>query len=382
VTRRVLLATYVLLLLLSGRARAEEGTPQAPARPDVVATLRTIVGHLNALEARARPGAYPPGAGRELQGDVDALTTMINAAPFPSQARSVAQYTRARARNLQTAVLEADGASPDPALALGAVADLDAVIAAGIDLPSWGATVANAQYMAGIVAENRLHDESVAFAYWDLCAQRGHAGCLNIMAVARLTGIGGQKVDIKAALDLHAKVVDTGTNYACAGAYSALDIAVIGYFTGVHLADDGEKKWIDKANGLLDELAVAQGDRDLCNRAQFELLEFLLSLAIGTRDEDTLRHAVTRAEEPATKAAALYLSELSDADRFDAAMDGVVSPYDKCEARFDVLWYAQLTGHADIAKAQDDALKKIGFTYCNEQLVFARKFGFRDDGPQ
>jgi hypothetical protein len=78
------------------------------------------------------------------------------------------------------------------------------------------------QFYCGKVGRGGLHDEKSAYAYWEKCASDAHAGCINNLAEARITGAGGQKVDVRQALDLLTAVYNSGTRYHCAGVLSAL----------------------------------------------------------------------------------------------------------------------------------------------------------------
>jgi hypothetical protein len=100
------------------------------------------------------------------------------------------------------------------------------------DIPFRGVIVSNAEYMAGVIARNQVQSDSPEFTYISKCAEKGHAGCINIIASAHVTGRGGQQVDFIRALDLHNQVFDTATKFRCAGALSARSIASISVFHG------------------------------------------------------------------------------------------------------------------------------------------------------
>ena len=181
----------------------------------------------------------------------------------------------------------------------------------------------NAEYWAGLVARNLLRDESAAYSYWEKCAAGGHAGCVNNLASARVTGAGRQKVDVQEALNLHTGVYNSGLRYHCAGAVSALAIAEINYFTGVRRPGDDELEWTQKADGLLDQLESAENNRNACRRVEFEVEEFLFRLSRGHKDENVLQDAMSRLDEDSatTKAVIQFMSGAIDEAGFDAAMN-------------------------------------------------------------
>src|SRR5271169_6860072 len=109
----------------------------------------------------------------------------------------VAHYYRALALSMINMVHEHEGEAMDLAGARTARADLDKIINAGTVLtyvPE--VSQSNAEYLAGSITRNQLRDEPAAYSYWEKCASNAHAGCLHTLAGARITGDGGQKVDV------------------------------------------------------------------------------------------------------------------------------------------------------------------------------------------
>jgi len=188
-----------------------------------------------------------------LRQDVRVLNGVLGGRKLDASDALVAHYFRAVALTILNLTREHEGEAIDLPGARIARADLDKVISAKSVLtyvPEVDKT--NAEYWAGLVARNLLHDEPGGYSYWEKCASGGHAGCLNNLASARVTGAGGQKVDVQEALNLHTGVYNSGLRYHCAGAVSALAIAEINYFTGVRRPGDDELEWTQKADGLLD----------------------------------------------------------------------------------------------------------------------------------
>src|SRR5262249_19153201 len=132
-----------------------------------------------------------------------------------------------------------------------------------------------AEFLAGSVEYSQLRSIPMAYEYWRRCSSKGHAGCMNSMASASLTGAGGQAVDIGQALELHEKVFNTGTKYTCAGALSAEAIAEIIHFTGVRRPGDDGLAWLEKARQLRDLVIANHGGKDICFEHSFQIDEFL-----------------------------------------------------------------------------------------------------------
>ena len=218
----------------------------------------------------------------------------------------VAHYYRAVAVHLINSVHEEEGEAVDVAGARTARADLDKIIKADTVVTYVPEiSQSNAEYWAGSIARNQLHDEPLAYSYWEKCAASQHAGCINIVAAARITGDGGERVDANEALVMHAGVYETGIRFRCAGAMSAMNIAGINYFMGVRRPGDDELEWTKKADTLLDKLEETENSRNVCDRAGVEVDEFLFQLSQRNRDDNILQDAMGRVDDDSkpTKAA-------------------------------------------------------------------------------
>jgi hypothetical protein len=315
-----------------------------------------------------------------LKQDVRMLSATLNTRKVEASDATVAHYFRAVALAMINSVHDHNGEAMDESGARTARADLDKIIGAGKVLtyvPEVSRT--NAEYWAGSVARNQLHDEAAAYSYWEKCAADGHAGCINIVASARVTGNGGQRVDVNEALTLHQTVYNTGIKFQCAGAFSAMDIAEINYFTGVRRPGDDELEWTKKADGLLDQMEVSGGHGNVCQRADLEVEEFLFQLSQGHRDDNILQDALSRLDDDSatTKAVIQFIAGALDEGGFSSAVNSSKSQDERCSAYFDAMWYAELRGEGAMARRFDQRLVDIGKFHCGEGLVFAKKFKFQ-----
>src|SRR5262249_21305825 len=109
----------------------------------------------------------------------------------------------------------------------------------------------------------------------------------------------------------------------------------------------------------------------------FQIDEFLFRLNAGTRQDQFLRDAVSHSERAATISVAQFLLGQIDEHTVDASL-GAASESSRCTAHFQLLWYAELTNRPAMARRHFDALRSIGSPHCSENIVFARKFGFRE----
>jgi hypothetical protein len=314
-----------------------------------------------------------------LKQDVRVLGAVLGARKLDPSDAIVAHYYRAVALAILNLTREHEGEAIDVSGARTARADLDRIITAKSVLtyvPEVSKT--NAAYWAGLVARNLLHDEPAAYSYWEMCASGGHAGCVNNLASARVTGAGGQKVDVQEALNLHTGVYNSGLRYHCAGAFSALAIAEINYFTGVRRPGDDELEWTKKAEGLLDQLELAEHNRNACHRVEFAVEDFLFQLSRGHKDENVLQDAISRLDDDSapTKAVIQFISGAIDEAGFDAAMNSSKSQGERCSAYFDAMWFAKLRSEDAIARRYYQRIVDIGKFHCAEELTYANKFKF------
>jgi len=310
-----------------------------------------------------------------LQRDVRILDSVLKASKVDDADLAVAHFYRAEGLRLINSVHDYEGEAVESSAAKGAIEDFNKVIAGGVSTYIPAVNVANAEYFAGSVARNQLRSDSLAYKYWEKCAWEGHAGCLNIMASARLTGDGGQKVDLNEALDLHTMVFNSGVRYRCAGAHSALTIAKIIHFTGVRRPGDNELEWVNKSYGLMDKLETADGNRNVCQRSEAEIEEFLLQLSQGQRKTSILQDAAGRLgdESPATGAVIqLFSGTASDAE-FEAAVQSSKPEQGRCSAYFDALWYAEIMKDDAAAQQYRQHLSDIGKFHCGEALALTNK---------
>lgn len=314
----------------------------------------------------------------QLMEDANRISNLIEKGRLTPQEKVGAHYYRALAWSGINASYHSDGKKTDEPLARQTLAELDKVIAAGIEYPPLGATVSNALYTAGIVAKNYLRADALGYAYWRKCAALEHAGCMNIMADAMLTGKGNQKVDFRQAIEYHLKVFNTGTQYRCAGAYSARSIAGIQYFTGTPAPQGDELTWLKKAYELLDQLKSRDWDVRVCGKSDMLIDEFLYRLARGDRQEKLLDEASAQLEPDSNTSQAIigFLSGLITPLGFSAAVTHAKTDPAKCAAYFDALWYEEVTRRHDLAGQYYQRIVDLGQSTCEVEILFARKFKF------
>lgn len=343
------------------------GMVSSAAAADLAAELREAArGIIEAGEA------YRKGdlEGAKVDHEVYKLTRLLDSGALSQVGAAVAHHWRGRAYETANWTRIRKGQGVDLAIARAALADFDRAIAHG-DVPRWF-TKANTLYMAGLVARNHVEDFPLAYDYWRRCAELNHAGCLNIMATARLTGAGGIKVDLADSIELNKRVYETGTDFRCAGAYSALAIAELIYFGRMTSVIVNEAEWLRRAYQLLDELAMDLKSDNPCDRSKFEIVEFLIRLGQGEAKPELLRTAAGRKVENDYKVLAEYLLGSATAENLGAAIGGTNLKHVACAMHFAAAWYAEIRKQFSVAASHERALAAFGGDHCAPEIALLR----------
>jgi len=312
---------------------------------------------------------------QDLRRDAQIIASELQKQKLTQDDAAVAYFYKGLGLSLINSIHDHDGEAVEMDAAREAISDFDSVIADNPHTYIPAVNASNGEYFAGSIARNQLRSISLAYKYWEKCAWQGHAGCLNLLANSRITGDGGQKVDVNEALDLHTMVFSTGVQYRCAGALSAMSIAKIVHFTGVRRAGDDELEWVKKSYSLMDKLEAAEANKNVCDRAHAEVEEFLLRLSRGQHESSILRDAAARlSEESSTLPAVIQmLSGSTSDDEFEAQVQSARREQDRCSAYFDAMWYAHLMKQDVIARHYHERMLEIGNFHCGLSLAYASR---------
>ncbi len=102
----------------------------------------------------------------------------------------------------------------------------------------------------------------------------------------------------------------------------------------------------EKADGCWISWKPCENNRNVCERAEIEVEEFLFQLSQGHRDDNVLQDALSRMDEnsAATKAEIQFISGALDEAGFSSAVNSSKSQDERCSAYFNAMWYAELRG--------------------------------------
>lgn len=339
------------------------------ALADVVTDLRESAGAISRADAAIEKD---PKAEVNLDQPIAVLTGVIENRETPPGGIAVARYWRARAYWSLNMARQSKGQKPDAEMARKALQDFDAVIAGRLEPRGWGMSIGDSLYGAGSVALNHLEDSALAHRYWQRCSAIGHAGCMNIMAAARLTGAGGTEVDPQQSIALNRMVYDSGTDFRCAGAYSALMIAQIIHLAGLKQEVD-ELQWMARAHPLLAEMQKEEKIDNPCDASFFEVTEYLMRLGRGERKPELLRAALKRKEGFDLGPAIRHLLGEESREAFDRYIGTIPMKHLACNVNYFGAWHAALERDPARSARYVEAMVRLGGCEVDLALFRLRK---------
>ena len=335
------------------------------ARADLADDLKKAAESVKRAKVQWTEGALP--ADVNLDDAIGALTKIIEGGKLNESGRVVALYYRGDANLLVNAARVGANRPVNVDAAREALTDYDRVIKYGKDIPDWGVDVSNAAYYAGWIAQRYLSTVPLAYSYWEKCADMGHYGCLMTVAAARVTGVGGVKVDVDQALAMNSQVFNSGTNYGCAGAYAARNNALIIFFISTTRPAGEALEWLDRSKRLL--------DRHACARARFDVIEYLMRYSADDPGRGAqLTLASQRAASEEDRAIVRYLTA-GDEDAFRAQISRNATKAGKCDLHFIAMWNAEVNRNGGLARDHYSAMQALGPEACEPELTYVKKFG-------
>lgn len=338
-------------------------------------SLAAVIADVASVDARLSEGDGT--VARTLPHDIDVLTRAINAREGDAQAMLLLHFYRGKARLTLNSLGQMLGMPVDRQMAEAAMADFDVVNnTSGTDDMTLGLR-REALYYTGQILLSQLKQSERAYSYFAKCADLKQAGCLNVMAWAKVSGEGGVQPNLKEAVALHMEVYKTGTDYMCAGAFSARSLARIVHFTGVRPDENDEYAWIRRSYRLLDQVKISSKGNEPCGSvAAYQIDEYLMRLEGGEKRPSLLTSILsdgTRLSD-AERTTIRYVMGDADDREFRKLADGKKGVA-RCEYAFLGLWKSAISKQVDGVRSykalmQDEKAENA----CGYTLVFARKF--------
>lgn len=312
---------------------------------------------------------------RTLPHDIGVLTRAIDSGTVDADGVILLRFYRALARQTLNALNESLTLPVDRNMAEAALADYEIVAAVSDEKEDLREMKRSAIYGAGQVLINFLNNEPRAYNFFARCAEMKHAGCLNVMAEAKTIGVAGIKPDLKEAVALHVEVYQTGTDYTCAGVFSAYSIARIVHFTDVRPDANDEFVWIRKVYRLLDQIKVNNQGREPCGNFAFQVGEYLMRLEGGENRPDPIREVLMKEELSETERVMIrYLLDEADDREFQAKVLDKKRDSVRCDYAFLGLWKSAISKRMEAVRNYHRLMEGgKGDDSCAQNLLFARK---------
>jgi len=264
--------------------------------------------------------------------------------------------------------------TPDRTLGQDALKNFDSVIAYGHDMPEWNIVLSSANYLAGSTAAAMDGmSSSLALRYWTVCAAQGHPGCINNVAFELGKPLTASDDDIRHILDLHAKVVATGTYAMCAGQFSAVSEAKLIHFTGVGRPGDDDIGLLDKAQTFYGQLKDRLHTADPCGGGRIGIDQYMMRLDRGERRPELLEDVEQHESSALWLRVASYLKGTTDEAGLAKAI-AASQGFETCELHFYAAWKARQEGKKDAAQAHYDAMLKIDPGHCSPERMEMRRY--------
>lgn len=221
------------------------------------------------------------------------------------------------------------------------------------------------EYLAGHMAMHLLESPTLAFQYWTTCANRGHAGCMNIVGTHRFTGENGFAVDMDEAIRWHKNVFSTGTQFTCAGVFSAVMLLDISYYFPKAKTGGSWQDWVSAVDKLTGEVMQKLEEDDVCHQ-EFTLLNiYVKQLSVNKPDSLLLDNAIHFAEDESFIALLKLLKSGGRLSSAPSLLNDMKHPHQRCSAAFNTTRWAKITGNASDVNLMQDYLTTLDSDECS-----------------
>jgi len=239
----------------------------------------------------------------------------------------------------------------------------------------------NAGYYAGQLAYNYLDNEVLAGEYWLPCADRGHGGCINIVASGYFTGQYGLAVDYQQSANYHQQVFDLGTSYGCAGSFSGLSLANLkAYFPGL----ETQSTWQDYLSATLDMQKKAAKIFEVpsaCSKNALLIEAFLLHLKAGENKTNFLKDII---EDQDAEPWQIALAQYFRGDLTRAGVDAVPADpslsYEVCSRALLLVRHAMIAPDLEVVGTDIQAIKTANRRDCASDNAWLRALKITTEG--
>jgi hypothetical protein len=227
-------------------------------------------------------------------------------------------------------------------------------------------------FTAGHISMHLLQHPVLAYQYWEQCASSGHAGCMNIMATHRFTGENGLPIDLQKSVYWHKRVYETGTDYQCAGVFSAHELSKMAFLFPTLDTGDTWENWLQKRNELVDKVELQSENTDHCSMSGYYFNDYVLH-GTNVLGKSPLNDAIELAKDLNQKIVFEVVNNNSNLDKTIPYLENIEAEPEQCATALSVLFYAKNKNQVDAFNSLENYLLALSPEFCaTEQMIIQR----------
>jgi hypothetical protein len=346
--------------------------PNSPSG-ERAATVTRAVDQLHAAQADAGKGDSSKLA--QLAALLPALQAVIDTDPN-DDASTAAYYYRGEIAFAINSDRYRQGSPLDPQMTAVAWDGFGKVYTGQRVAPAWHVDYGNAAFRMGNTAYI-AGDYDAARHSFEICAELGHAGCINSLADLLLRGSPPGDSDLAASFQLFRSTAATGTSGTCAGSFSAGTVAEFIHFKVTPEATGNALDRLTQARDLAKQAETIVGHRNACHAPINDIWEYLMRADDGEVKPAILEAVMLNADEPMDRALAEHLLGRIDETELARRLESPqLAPSQRCDIEFALLWNASRLGDRNSARRHFAALAALPPLTCLQERVFARNLGY------
>lgn len=171
--------------------------------------------------------------------------------------------------------------------------DIEQVEQAKVDFDyviSWAKNPSEFMWEAAQNALHLLDSTTLAYEYWEKCAQLNHGACMNTLAYGTFTGKYGVPINLSKSIFWHNKVAETKLEFTCAGLFSInILMQTTAFMKEVDTGDTwrGWQKKRDELTAKIIEEKIIEESYP-CNSAAYPIVDYILLRTEGVEDTTLL----------------------------------------------------------------------------------------------
>lgn len=238
------------------------------------------------------------------------------------------------------------------------------------------------QYQAGHTAKHLLQSNELALYYWHSCAERHHGGCMNILAHDYFVGLASEGANLAASVYWHRTVVNTTTDFICAGIFSAYRLAQLSYYLPDSNTGKAWSEWHHDLDKLYSKVIQELKPDAQCGMGEILSSRYVMQLVKGDADPELISRALLGTTEEAEQTVIGLLLPEQDLTMAPELLDRMLFASDRCTYAFDLAIAAKHYRNRQAFKQLEDYLSNLAQSDCQwdatlmQQLQMAGKWDF------